>query len=278
MSPIIVDVDFSNTSIHALEYAISIANKLEADIILLRVEKIQTQEDPDETLHEERHDDKQLLIEMVAKYQPMLNKGLKMEYKLRRGKVYHEIENLARTVGSSMIVTGTRGSGGLEAYFSGSNALRIMSYSCCPIITVRHDYPIKNTIDTILVPIDTSGETIQKLPVIARFAKLFGSEVHVVATHYSHLASLQRVTEKNVEKALTYLVGHKIKVVQDQIISNDITKAVIAYAEKIKADLIGITSEEETPANILLGPHAQQLISQSPVPVLSVHPGEMDVI
>lgn len=278
MSPIVVDIDFSNASVHALEYAISIANKMDSDIILLRVEKVANQEDPDENIHEERHDSRQLLLEMISHYQPLLKKGLKMDFKLRRGKVHIEVENLARSVGASFIVTCSRGAGGFEEYLNGGSNLRIMTHPGCPLITVHHAYSIKKTIDTILVPIDTSGETIQKLPAIAKFAKLFNAEVHVVATHYSHLASLQRVTEKNVEKAMNYLLTQKIKIVQDKIISNDITRAVIAYAQKINADLIGIMSEEETPANMLLGPHAQQLVNQSPVPVLSIHPGEMESI
>ena len=44
MQPIIVAVDFSNTSVHAVEYAISMANKMKSDIILIWVDKINSQE------------------------------------------------------------------------------------------------------------------------------------------------------------------------------------------------------------------------------------------
>ena len=40
MSSIVVAVDFSNTSIHAIEYAIPLSNKLKTDIILAWVDKI----------------------------------------------------------------------------------------------------------------------------------------------------------------------------------------------------------------------------------------------
>ena len=33
-------------------------------------------------------------------------------------------------------------------------------------------------------------------------------------------------------------------------------------------------TEQETPVNIMLGAQAQQLINQSPIPVLSIHPQE----
>ena len=44
MQPIIVAVDFSNTSIHALEYSIPLANKLKSDIIMVWVDKIASTE------------------------------------------------------------------------------------------------------------------------------------------------------------------------------------------------------------------------------------------
>ncbi|MGE5423921.1 MAG: universal stress protein, partial [Syntrophothermus sp.] len=220
------------------------------------------------------HDSKQLMLELVEKYRSRLDHDLNMDYKIRRGKVHMEIETLSKSVGAAMVIKGAHTVNAYEEPYRGNNLHKIITFTGCPIITVRNDFELKDSIDTILVPIDTSGETIQKLPVIARIAGLFGSTVHVVATHYSHLASLQRVTEKNVEKALTYFISHKIKVISEKIVSNDITRAVIAHASNIQADLIVIMSEEETPANIMLGPHAQQLINHSPVPVLSVHPGE----
>jgi nucleotide-binding universal stress UspA family protein len=106
---------------------------------------------------------------------------------------------------------------------------------------------------------------------VTRFAQFFKSEVHVVATHSSHLKSIQRISEKYARQAIQHLENNQVSFVQDSIVSNDITKAVISYANQIDADLISVMTEQETPMNILMGPHTQQLINQSPIPVLSVH-------
>ena len=139
---------------------------------------------------------------------------------------------------------------------------------------MRHDFPANKNIDRIVVPIDSSSETLQKLPFIAKLAEAFDSEVHLIATHYSHLKSVQRIAENLADQAAKYLVKHNVKLVRDKIISNDITKMTIDYSLNKGADLISIMTEQETPANILLGPHAQQLVNQSPVPILSIHPVE----
>ena len=275
MQPIIVAVDFSNTSIHALEYTIPLANKLKSNIIMVWVDKVSSAEGiyPD-TSNENRNEAKKRFEELIQTYQKKCSKDIKLEYKLRKGKIYHELDGLARAVGALMLITGTHGISGFEEFWIGSNAFKIVTYSTCPVITVRHDFTPRTSIKKILVPVDSSPETLQKFPFIVRLAEFFGSEVHLIATHYSQLKSIQRLAENYCDQAVSYLEKNKIRIIRDKILSNNITKAVIDYSLKIEADLIVIMTEQETPANILLGPHAQQMINQSPIPLLSIHPQE----
>lgn len=275
MEPIVIAVDFSNTSIHCIEYAIPIANKMKTDIVMVWVDKITAQESlyPD-TSTQNRNEAKKRFDELVGIYSKKLGKGLKIDYKLRKGKVYHEVDNLAKSLHAQLIVAGAHGISGYEEYWIGSNAFKMVTTATVPVITVRQDFQIKKSIETIVVPIDNSSETIQKLPYTVRLAQTFGSEIHVVTTHSSHLKSIQRLAEKYAQQAVQYLIGHDIKYKTDSIVSTDITKSVINFANSIHADLITIMTEQETPLNILLGPHAQQLVNQSAIPVLSIHPSD----
>lgn len=275
MQPIVVAIDFSNTSIHAVEYAIPLANKLKSDIILVWVDKMT----PTEGLYtdltnENRNEAKRRFEDLMDNYSKLLAKGLKLEYKLRKGKIYHEVDNLARNVGASLIISGAHGSSGFEEFWIGSNAFRIVTYANCPVITVRQDFPIKKSIGRMMAPIDSSAETLQKLPFLTKLSHLFNSEILLVVTHYSHLKSIQRVAENYAGQAAEYLKQNKVKFTREMIVSDNITKAVIDFAMSKKVELISIMTEQETPANILLGPHAQQLVNQSPIPVVSIHPQE----
>lgn len=275
MQPIIVAVDFSNTSIHALEYAIPLANRLNSDIVMVWVDKIASSEGIyTNDSNENRNEAKKRFEELIRQNQKNLSKEIKLDYKLKKGKIYHELDGLARTIGAMMIITGAHGISGFEEYWIGSNAFKIVTYSTSPVITVRHDFLVGQDIKRILVPIDSSNETLQKLPFIQKLASEFGSEVHVVATHYSQLKSIQRIADNLADQAAKYLEKFNVKLVRDKIIANDISKNTIDYALKMGADLITIMTEQETPANILLGPHAQQMVNQSPVPILSIHPAE----
>jgi nucleotide-binding universal stress UspA family protein len=181
---------------------------------------------------------------------------------------------MARLVEAELIVTGAHGISGYEEFWIGSNAYKIVTYTVNPVITVRHDFPFRDNIERILVPMDGSVETLQKIPFVVKLATLFKSEVHLVTTHNSHLKSIQRITDKIAQTARAYLQKHEVTVIEDSIVANDLTKAVVTYAQKVNADLIAIMTEQETPVNILLGAQAQQLINQSPIPVLSIHPQE----
>jgi len=275
MQPIIVAVDFSNTSIHAMEYAISMANKMKSDIHLVWVDKLTSVESvyPD-TSNENRQEAKKRFEELMALYSNKLAKGITMDYKLKRGRIYREVDNLAKLLEAELIVTGAHGISGYEEFWIGSNAYKIVSYATNPVITIRHDFPIRKRIERILIPMDGSQETLQKIPFVLKLATLFKSEVHLLTTHNSHLKSIQRIADKLAQTASAYFQKHNVSVIEDTIVANDLTKAVLTYAENVDADLIAIMKEQETPANILLGAQAQQLINQSPVPVLSIHPQE----
>jgi len=275
MQTIVVAIDFSNISLHALEYAIPLANKLKANILMVWVDKISPSESlyPD-TSNANRMEAKKRFDEIIRMYSKRMGKGLKMDFKLKRGKIYHEIDHVARQENGSMIIAGTHGISGYEELWIGSNAYKIVTYAGTPVIVVRHDFPVKKGIERILAPIDSSAETLQKLPYVASLAKLFKAEVHVVATHSSHLKSIQRLAEKYVQQAMAYLYANEVHFIEDSIVSNDITRGTLQYANNVEVDLIVIMTEQETPSNAYLGLHAQQLISQSSIPVLCIHASE----
>ena len=240
MQPIIVAVDFSNTSIHAIEYAISMANKMKSDIHLIWVDKVNAVDSvyPDNS-SETRNEAKSRFEEIIAQYGKGLVKGISMDYKLKKGRIYREVDNLARLVKAELIVTGAHGISGYEEFWIGSNAYKIVNSAINPVITVRHDFPIAKNVERILVPMDGSMESLQKIPFVVKLATLFQAEVHLITTHSSHLKSIQRITQKISQTALAYLQKHQITVIEDSLVGNDLTKAVLTYAETVKADQIG---------------------------------------
>lgn len=274
MKKIIVAIDFSTCSIHALEYAISIANMVDANIILVWVDN-EIAHDTDFILAdaepETRKDKSKNLDEIIKKYADQLRGSLK--YKFRKGRVYQEISLLAKTEAADLIIVGTHGVSGYEEYWIGSNAYRIVSHAPCPVITLRQQYPVKGKIDKIVIPIDGTEETLLKLDFIKDIAQIFKAEVHVVSVFPTMIEALKRKVEVNEKKAFLFLKENKINFVSQMVKSDNLTKTIVEYATKIDADLIGIMTEHgSTKTSVFLGPNAQQLISNSTIPVLNIRP------
>jgi len=277
MKNIVVAVDFSSGSLHALKYAISIANKVKSNILMIWVDKTATPESVySDHVESYRGEVIKRFNDIIETYQPMLTAG-KLNYKLRKGKIYHEVVSTARSKKAELIVTGSHGVSGFEEYWIGSNANRIVGNSGCPVITVRNGFDIKDDFHHIILPIDSAKQTLIKVPAAAKMAGVFDAEVHILVLFTTSLKTMHKRVENYAEKAKKYF-GHKnVRYKVETIQTQNVTKATIDYAKNIDADLIAITTEQEDHKNVgLLGPCAQQIVNHSPIPVLSVQDTDAD--
>jgi nucleotide-binding universal stress UspA family protein len=276
MIKIISAIDFSKCSIHALEYTINLANHVSADVIMVWVDTTPLADtDMSVISREHRIEIKSQFDEVMDKYAPTLKKG-ELSFKLRKGKVYQEIANQAKYDDVSIIVAGSHGVSGFEKFWIGSNAYRMVSSAPCPVITIRHDFNFRKKINKIVVPIDDTLETRQKVPFTVRIAKLYGSELHLTAVYSTKFKTIRRKVDHYVEQVAKFVYDHNVKFKVEVLEADNITTSVIAYCDKINADLVSIMTEQETTAsNIILGPYAQQMVNNSAIPVLSIQAREI---
>ena len=137
---ILVPIDFSDTSLKALRYAVRMAEQFGATITLLNVvEPIAT---PDFTYHplmletDEIKAAAQSRLERVAQ-QWQLPKALLERTVVRYGAPFAEITEAARTLKVDLIILTTHGYTGLKHVFLGSTAERVVRHAPCPVLTVR---------------------------------------------------------------------------------------------------------------------------------------------
>ncbi len=272
MKWIVVAIDFSKCSIHALEYAIEIANRIKANILMVWVDNSVSSEYvfPEEE-REIRFERKRHFEKLREKYKVQLTDG-KFDFKLRKGKVYHEITKQAKNVKAELLVSGTHGISGFEEFWIGGNAYKIVIHSPCPVITVRFDFKLNPLINKILLPIDGSAQTSKKVFYTTKFAKYYNAEIHILALYSNNVKAIQRRTDNNVKIVKKYLEDNNILYKLNSLVSENITYATMDYAEKNDIDLIAIMTEQEiTPSRSILGTTAQQIISNSTTPVLCLH-------
>jgi nucleotide-binding universal stress UspA family protein len=279
MKNILAAVDFSDCSINALEHAVSIAQKGHFDVHMVWVNnpsmtKTTIYSDTSSELIDEV---KAQFEKLIAKYKPVLSES-KIDYIIREGKIYREIIDEALEAGSMVIIMGTHGSSGFEQFWIGSNANKLISLSSIPVITIRAGISVNRSLNCIVVPIDSTLETRQKVPFTIFLAKLFDAEIHILALYRTQIKAVRRRIDDYVDQVTGYLEFEGVRYVSRSVEADNITTATIDYAKSVDANLISIMTEQETsPYNLLVGPYAQQMVNNSPFPVLSIKPKELMV-
>lgn len=138
---ILVPVDFSEHSEHALDYAVWLGAKLGASVAVAHVLGVQIYAAPPMLpmpvalpVAEFRKHAEDALQRLVDRAKPS---GLAVESALLEGTPHREINAFAKQCGADMIVMGTHGRSGIERTLLGSVAERIVRTADVPVVTVH---------------------------------------------------------------------------------------------------------------------------------------------
>ena len=275
MTKIIVAIDFSDCSINAFIHALSIARHCSVDLHLVWVEKPLSEKDKfDKQYDSAARDVKKQFDEMILKYQPELP-GNKITYKIRTGTVYKEIAKEAKDTKAMLVVAGTHGASGFEEFWIGSNANKIVSAAPCPVITIRAGINIMRPLKKIVMPIDRTIETRQKATFTGYLARKHDAEVHILSLYTSKVKALRSDVNIYAGQVELYFQQEGVNYQMAFMECDNISDAMIEYAQKIEANLISIMTEQESKtSNLWMGTYAHQTVNHSPIPVLSIHSKE----
>ncbi len=192
MKTILVAIDFSKNAEHALEYANIFAEKLGASINLIWVDNTVFDETVLDTIKGELRIEKKEYLKRLSKEFRDKVEGGKFEVFLRKGRVYQEVAKTARQIRADMIFAGTHGTSGYEQHWIGSNAYRIVTQAPCPVFTIRSGYNFNGTNKKILLPLDSSLETKEKLPFIADLALKFDASVYLLEVYNTPISFIRK--------------------------------------------------------------------------------------
>jgi nucleotide-binding universal stress UspA family protein len=261
---ILVPTDFSEVANNALNHAVTIAKAFGNSITLLSI----VEESFLSGLFSGNQSGlvKEAIEARLAKQAEELKNtyNVQVNTRVENGRVYKIIAEIAN------------GASGLEQVI-GSNASRVIQYAKVPVVVVKNQ-PIREGYKRIVMPIDLSIESRQKVDWGIHVAKKFDSEIHVVYTGSSDEFTQNRINAsvKNVENHLaTAGVRFVSSEIEDKMLENFGTE-VLSYAENMKADLILVmTHTEKNLTEMVIGTLTQQLVNRSEnIPVMCIHPHE----
>ncbi len=195
--------------------------------------------------------------------------NVKVHYMERRGTVSKEIAGAERDIGADLIFMGAHGKKGFQPYWIRSNAGRVVSASQCPVITIMEDAANMNFRDIIL-PLDDSMETRQKVPYAVILAKGLNATIHILAVSKDKSEETKRLISAYSRQAEEYFDERNVQYTLELMQGENVPQACIDYAIEKKAGLIMMMTGTDG-INWFMGTYAQQLISHSPVPVCAIH-------
>ena len=184
---ILCPIDFSETSRHALEHAVSIAKWYESQITALHVINPAFMLEPQvifTAFAESGPEDRRTTAKLGLRdwLQAAREAGLQTETRVVEGRPAQRILECASSLPADLIVTGTHGLGGFERFALGSVTEKVLRKAACPVLTVPP--PVltapKLPYASLLCPVDFSESSLSALSFAFSIAKESGARLTIL--------------------------------------------------------------------------------------------------
>ena len=276
---ILIPIDFSETSLLAIEHGGFMAKLFKAEIILAHIVEQHYQQFNIVAPEIKFEIPSDLVTKLEEKLKDLAEKirkdyGVVVTTICSEGTICDEIVSLSNSEKVDLIVMGTHGLTGLSEMFMGSNAYRVVTLSAIPVLTV-HNHSKRIGFSDILLPIDNSKHSRQKVVPVLALAKQYGSRIHLLGLLDDDDRSDREKFNVKINQVKEFITKAGIPVSVHIKDGGNLAKNTLAAIQEFKAELVVImTDQEENFTGSFIGPYAQQVVNHSPVPVLSFMPIE----
>lgn len=276
---ILIPVDFGEQSMIAIDQSYNIARMANAEINLLHV----IDNTPMWGLFSGK-EQTDMMQRIESKLQALAldvhNKsGLKVNTIIEKGKLVDIIIEKSDKLKSEFIIVGTKSTQDFVDRIVGSNALRMIREAKCPVITIKgttHREGCKN----IVLPLDLTKETREKVAHAIHFAKYFGSTIHAATMSSSTDSYMVNRLKMQLTQVADFIkkegIECKTQFLFTESGNTDMSKALLDFSHRIEADLLIIMTQQETAViKYMIGSLAKQIIHNSDIPVMSIVPKKL---
>lgn len=277
---ILVPTDGSDGATAALEHASSLAADRDATVHLLTV--VDTNGDGPTADESVRAVFERRGREIVADAADRASEqGVATVEAVERGRPHEAILAYAADAAIDLVVMGTRGRRGLERFFLGSVAERVVRLADVPVLTVRDDGHAPPYGD-VLVATDGSACAMAALEQAVSLARPYGATVHllsvvdVAATRHDYgaasvLSRLERDATSHLEQAATRARELDAPAVETALEVGTVPREITDYAATQDVDLVAVgTHGRQGVSRYVVGSVAERVVRTASRPVLTV--------
>lgn len=272
MLNILVPTDFSDLSRVAIEYAVKMANRMEATVTLLHVmdnivkpTRASLREEAKASLREASALAKERFIPVAEEAERFNKTGNPIIVKIRRGRSFSNTVRLfSKRNQIGMIVMGTKGASGISKYVMGSNTVSVMDASKVPVLAVPAKAQFKN-FKNIVYAADLKYLE-DEVEAMKPYLKLLDATLHVL--HVCDKTKNEEELQANIKKILKQVDYRKSTVMMKT--NKPVDRVIDSYVKELKADMVTMFTHKRTPYEKLFhSSMTRKMAFQSHVPLLA---------
>ncbi len=271
MKKVIIPLDFSSTSLKALEYAKYLAKEFGYELLLLHTlssPTISTHAEiaiQAENIKKEEDDSNRQLKEISEQ---LNEEGYKASYRTEIGFLSETIHQLEKELDVAYVVMGTTGASGFLGNLIGSNASAVMQRIVTPLMLIPHESGIPNFKNIVFCTQFQTDET-DVLKNVFAFAHHFGSHVNLLKINadwvleiFSDNSEIDRIKNTFPDEKFSIHV-HK---------ADSVIKGLDEYLEQHPNQLIVMAVRKKNILERLLdGSTSRRIVHHSKLPMLIYH-------
>ena len=254
---ILIPIDFTKQSLLAIKQSYNLAKYTHSKLVLLHV-------------YERKEEDSFEALTRLAK-QTEQESGVPTEFMNLQGDIYAETDRVAEELKATLIIAG------LESHMRfrnivGSSASKLIRKAPCPVITIRGNEH-RDGCEHILLPIDLSPETREKVDIAIQFAKYFGASVRILGVFDIDDSEYENNLLAYSHQVKQFIKSKGISCTNKSIPTKNLADTVVEYFNKIEDDLVMIMNKPGlSVGEFFSGTEAQKIVDISNIPVMTIQP------
>lgn len=275
MKKILVPVDFSKHSEHALEVAAAIAKEQDAEIVALHMMGLS---DAVVTKNQSKEVFEAMYYMRLAetRFAELLDKDylkdVKVSDTVHNYTNFSEINDIAKEMNIDLIVMGSHGTTGMKEVFVGSNTEKVVRTSEIPVLVIKHRSENFNPKSGIFA-CDFLENAIGPYQRAKRIFDILGIDMQLL---YINLAGDFRSTREVEKRILKFLTDandpNPLKTLNSVVQYSDysVEAGIFAYSQVANADIIALpTQGRQGLAHFFSGSIGEDVVNHSDLPVMT---------
>jgi len=275
MKKILVPTDFSDLANNALDLAVAIADKINAELLVLNVVEMVSYQGFNTSGSVETGDPMdQIYIQELVKHNEAQIQDLIDEPKFKNVNIsgYVQVGNAYTSISEDitkndvdLVIMGSKGASGIEEILLGSNTEKVVRYSKVPVLTVKGPVEIKD-LNSIVFASDLSHDTVGHIKELKKLQKALDATIHLVKVNTPNNFETSRTINAQMDK---FVEENELENCTKNIY-NDVSEedGIIYFAEDVNADIIALATHGRTGLlHLLSGSIAEDVVNHAKRPV-----------